>query len=294
VQTSAVFANPGLAAHRRVKLLTNGLAIVRLCSSWGQRLLMLLWLIRYSVLRLLPRSGHRSAISTARYNGLRMTLDWHASEHIPLREVLVRGEYWPTAEWFPLPGDTVVDVGANAGVFTLAVARLVGSEGRVIAIEPNPVVLGRLTANVKANGFEDRVTILPIAIADHTARGLVVDQNGNSTVARIHVLTGSESISSETVGVRTLDDALGDLGIAHVDLLKVDVEGLERSVMEGSERTLAHCNRMVMEIGDMADVPAIQSLCVKAGLAGVTSRPAGPDSGATLLFARRADLSRPE
>ena len=288
-QISAVLGSPEPAAHSRVRLLANGLAIVRLCGSWGQRLLMLLWLIRYSVLRLLPRSGHRTAITTARYNGLQMTLDWHASEHIPLREVLARGEYWPVAEWLPLPGDTVVDVGANAGVFTLATARLVGPEGRVIAIEPNPVVLGRLTANVKENGFEDRVTILPIAIADRTARGLVVDENGNSTVARVQVLTGADCVSSETVGVRTLDGALEDLGVAHVDLLKIDVEGLERCVMTGAARTLAHCKRVVVEIGDMADVPIIQSLCVKAGLSEVTSRQAGPDSGATLLFAHRAN-----
>jgi len=282
---SAVLGNPEPAGHRRVRLLTNGLAIFRLCASWGQRLLMLLWLVRYSVLRLLPRSDHRAAISTARYRGLLMTLDWSASEHIPLREVLVRGEYWPAPEWLPLPGDTVVDVGANAGVFTLATARLVGPEGRVIAIEPNPAVLGRLGENVRANGFEDRVTILPIAMADHTARGFVVDENGNSTVARIQVLAEGENVPSETVSVRTLDGALEDLGVTHVHLMKVDVEGLERSVITGAGRTLAHCNRVVVEIGDTADVPAIRSLCVNAGLARVTLRQAGSDSRATLLFA---------
>lgn len=272
-----------------MSLLGNGVAIVRLCDSRGQRLLMLAWLVRYSFLRLLPRTAHRMAITTARYRGLLITLDWRASEHIPLREVLARGEYWPAAEWLPLPGDTVVDVGANAGVYTVATARLVGPEGRVVAIEPNPVVLGRLAANVRQNGFEDRVTILPIAIADHTARGLVVDQSGNSTVARIQVLAEGESIPSGTVGVRTLDDALEDLGIARVDVLKIDVEGLERAVMDGAERTLAHANRVAVEIGDRADVPAIQSLCVNGGLARVVLRQAGSDSRATLLFAARAD-----
>jgi FkbM family methyltransferase len=244
---------------------------------------MFIWLVRYSILRLL----HRSAVKTAYYSGLLMTLDWRAAEHIPLREVLVRREYWPAAEWLPLPGDTVVDVGANAGVFTLATAWIVGPTGRVVAIEPNPEVLGRLAANVRGNGFDDRVTILPIAIADHTGRGLVLDESGNSTVARIQVLTEGEATSSDTVGVRTLDDALEDLGVGHVDFLKVDVEGLERSVIAGAARTLAHCNRVAVEIGDAADVPAIRALCVGAGLVDVISRQAGPDSGAILLFAHR-------
>ena len=148
----------------RVSLLGNGMAIVGLCDSMRQRLSMCIWLVRYSILRLL----HRPAVKTAYYSGLLMTLDWRAAEHIPLREVLTRGEYWPTPEWLPLARDTVVDVGANAGVFTLATARIVGPKGRVIAIEPNPEVLGRLAANVKGNDFDDRVTILPIAIADHT------------------------------------------------------------------------------------------------------------------------------
>ena len=269
----------------RVSLLGNGMAIVGLCDSMRQRLSMCIWLVRYSILRLL----HRPAVKTAYYSGLLMTLDWRAAEHIPLREVLVRREYWPAAEWLPLAGDTVVDVGANAGVFTLASARIVGPKGRVIAIEPNPEVLGRLAANVKGNDFDDRVTILPIAIADHTGRGLVVDESGNSTVARIQVLTEGEATSSDTVGVRTLDDALEDLGVGHVDFLKVDVEGLERSVIAGASGTLAQCNRVAVEIGDAADVPVIQALCVNAGLIDVTSRQAGPDSGANLLFAHRVD-----
>jgi len=288
-RTSAVPANPNPDNPSRVSLLANGMAIVRLCDSRRQRLSMFIWLVRYSILRLLPRSGDRSAVKTANYGGLLMTLDWGAAEHIPLREVLTRGEYWPTPEWLPLARDTVVDVGANAGVFTLATARIVGPKGRVVAIEPNREVLGRLAANVKGNGFDDRVTILPIAIADHTGRGLVVDENGNSTIARIQVLTEGETTSSDTVGVRTLDDALEDLGVGHVDFLKVDVEGLERSVIAGAARTLAHCNRVAVEIGDAADVPAIQALCVSAGLADVTSRQAGPDSGAILLFAHRID-----
>lgn len=273
----------------RVSLLGNGMAIVGLCDSMRQRLSMCIWLVRYSILRLLHRSGDRSAVKTAHYDGLLMTLDWRASEHIPLREVLVRREYWPAAEWLPLAGDTVVDVGANAGVFTLATARIVGPKGRVVAIEPNPEVLGRLAANVRGNGFDDRVTILPIAIADHTGRGLVLDESGNSTVARVQVLTEGEATSSDTVGVRTLDDALEDLGVGHVDFLKVDVEGLERSVIAGAARTLVQCNRVAVEIGDAADVPVIQALCVNAGLIDVTSRQAGPDSGAILLFAHRVD-----
>ena len=59
------------------------------------------------------------------------------------------------------PGATVVDVGANFGYYTVIGARAAGPTGRIYAFEPDPGARDLLRRNVEANGFRDRVTILP-------------------------------------------------------------------------------------------------------------------------------------
>jgi len=49
------------------------------------------------------------------------------------------------------PGDVFVDVGANIGFFSLLASQIVGSEGRVVSIEPSPTIFAQLTANVALN-----------------------------------------------------------------------------------------------------------------------------------------------
>jgi FkbM family methyltransferase len=272
-----------------VQLLINGLAIARLCDGWRERSKTIGWLAIYALLRRFRRNAGRMAIRTARYRGLLLTLDWLAAEHVPLREVLVRHEYWPSPSWLPSAGQTVVDVGANAGIFTVASARLVGRAGRVVAIEPNPAVLGRLRRNVRQNGFDDTVVVLPLAIGRNDGRGLVLDESGNSTVARVHVLAIGDLVPREAVAVTSLDEALARVGAVTVHLLKVDVEGLERSVLEGASAALARCRRAVVEVGSDTDAVAIEALFRAAGLSRVTRRSAGRDSRATLLFAERPE-----
>ena len=53
------------------------------------------------------------------------------------------------------PGDTVIDVGANVGWYTVIASKLVGKKGRVIAFEPEPVNFAILKKNVLANGCEN-------------------------------------------------------------------------------------------------------------------------------------------
>jgi FkbM family methyltransferase len=63
-------------------------------------------------------------------------------------------------------GDVCVDVGANVGYFTLLMADKAGSSGRVIAIEAAPGNVARLIQNVRLNGFDNRVEVVPAACGD--------------------------------------------------------------------------------------------------------------------------------
>ena len=68
-------------------------------------------------------------------------------------------------------GDTVIDIGANVGYYTLLFSELVGETGRVIAFEPDPNNFALLERNVLGNGCRN-VTLVPKAVAATTGRGV--------------------------------------------------------------------------------------------------------------------------
>ena len=65
------------------------------------------------------------------------------------------------------PGDTVLDLGANIGYFTLLFAKLVGNNGIVFAFEPEPQNIALLTKNIKINNYKN-VTLVPKAVSNTT------------------------------------------------------------------------------------------------------------------------------
>lgn len=134
------------------------------------------------------------------------------------------------------PGGTIVDVGANVGMYTLHGAAAVGPAGAVHAFEPTPDVATLLADNVQLNGFRESgvVTVHRSAVADEpgeAALAVYADNNGHNTL-----YPKAEGDQTVTVAVTTLDEAL--VG-APVDVVKIDVEGAELRVLQGMTRVLA-------------------------------------------------------
>jgi len=139
------------------------------------------------------------------------------------------------------PGATVVDVGAHVGYHAIRLANLVGPHGRVIAYEPEPTLADILQINIDRNGLSDRAT------AHRTAVGRI---NGRQPLWRNGSNTGGASLSREAVDggvsgsssveVVTLDfHLLEDLELeSTIDLIKVDVQGHEFSVLEGASKVI--------------------------------------------------------
>jgi len=134
------------------------------------------------------------------------------------------------------PGMHVVDVGANRGWYTLYAAALVGAAGWVIAVEPDPVPLGMLRANVAANRLAN-VTIVDGAVGAEAGefRFVTERESALSHLARDESDTGANEFR---VQVQRLDDLLSDADRGAVDLVKVDVEGAEIDVLSGATRVL--------------------------------------------------------
>ena len=128
--------------------------------------------------------------------------------------------------------DIFVDVGANIGLWTLVAASSVGSDGRVISLEPNPATFERLVANIKRNQKEGVVTAYPFAAS--RATGSV-----SFLCAADHNLSGisDDPKSGDLISVQTvaLDSVLQGMKVAG---MKIDTEGHELLTLEGARRTI--------------------------------------------------------
>jgi FkbM family methyltransferase len=147
------------------------------------------------------------------------------------------------------PGDTFVDVGANIGLYSLAAARIVGTGGRVLAFEPSPRERQFLQRNVARNSLrqvsidsralgavEDAEVVLHLADDQHAG------QNTLGAVVYENVCV----IADATVRMTTLDRAVVEGDVASVQLVKIDVEGAEFSVLTGAAGIMAKLRPVLM------------------------------------------------
>ncbi len=144
------------------------------------------------------------------------------------------------------PGDTVVDIGANIGMTSLCAAALVGPEGRVIAFEPNPAVFERLKDHVELNALTERVDIRNIGL--DSAPGeleLGVPRHTGMASFALKSAPDGEELTRHKVLVKVGDDELAGLPEAPT-LIKIDVEGFERRVLGGLERTIGRLKPAVV------------------------------------------------
>lgn len=136
---------------------------------------------------------------------------------------------------FVEPGDVVVDVGANLGTHTVALARRVGPTGAVLAFEPQRFVHQLLCANVALNALTWVRTYH--AAVGASPGGLVVPDIDYAAPGNFGGLALGAWRDGETVPRLTLDG----FGLARVKLLKVDVEGMEAEVFAGAAELLTRC-----------------------------------------------------
>ncbi len=135
------------------------------------------------------------------------------------------------------PGDKVLDLGANHGVYALLAAEKVGPAGHVYAFEASRNFCGLIRASVSVNGFDQTVTVVNRAVADRefdtelladehwSGGGHLIAEGGNSPHA-------DSGLLRETVHCITLDDYFPN-STDQVDVVKLDVEGSEGLVLKG-------------------------------------------------------------
>lgn len=139
------------------------------------------------------------------------------------------------------PGETIIDIGANYGVYAATLAAAIGEQGRLVAVEP---------AASTARYLKSTLAAFPQAFLVQAALGEI---EGDATLA---VADNSESNrlvdvaekdgASETVALRRLDDIAVDTGVADPGFIKLDAEGAELRILAGAVTLMRQADPLIM------------------------------------------------
>jgi FkbM family methyltransferase len=144
-------------------------------------------------------------------------------------------EKWAFLEAACVPGSLALDLGAHLGLFSVAMGRAVGPNGRVLAFEPTERTRAALTQTVRLNGLESVVEVRGEALGAADGTGWFADEGLMSN--RNHLTAVSEGGAPVTIASVDSIVAAGK-GDRPVSCLKIDIEGGEVDALRGAERTI--------------------------------------------------------
>jgi FkbM family methyltransferase len=135
-------------------------------------------------------------------------------------------------------GSTVVDIGANVGYFSVLAAALAGEAGAVHAFEPDPSCFVTLKENTNS---VRQVTVWDLALSDQEGFATLYRTERDSESGWGSILKPSPDHKTQIKVRKTiLDQWLVDNVVTNVDFVKIDAEGSEYRILQGSEHVLAN------------------------------------------------------
>jgi FkbM family methyltransferase len=140
------------------------------------------------------------------------------------------------------PGQKIIDIGANYGVYTLSMAKTVGPTGRVWAFEPASTTARLLAESIQANGFS-QVVLEQSALSSAPGTAQLSLNDNSELNALVH---GAQPTSqSEAVPLTTLDACLEKFGWQDIEFMKIDAEGEEANILLGGKQFFAELSPLV-------------------------------------------------
>jgi FkbM family methyltransferase len=168
------------------------------------------------------------------------------------------------------PGFVCLDIGANLGYYSVALSRLAGEDGRVLAVEPIPLFQRIWRENVRMSRRAN-LTLLPFALG--AEEGGTVQMGTPTRQGRLHhgmtKITASGAPSEQfaktyQVPIRQPDRLLAD--VPRLDFIKCDVEGYEHVVFANMVQTLRRCRPLIQtELNGTANRRAVAELLFGLG-----------------------------
>jgi FkbM family methyltransferase len=148
------------------------------------------------------------------------------------------------------PGSTVIDIGANIGVFAVFSVR--SGAKKVFCYEPNPEAFSVLRKNIDLNGFCEAVCAENLAVTARSNETIYIPRESSPyNQATKNPVNASDSVSIKTI---SLEQIVEDNGLSKIDYLKLDCEGAEYEIlMTCPSDVLARVRRIRMELHYSAD-----------------------------------------
>jgi FkbM family methyltransferase len=144
---------------------------------------------------------------------------------------------------FIKPGMEVVDIGANYGLYTLTIAKLVGEEGKVSAFEPTGATAACLRHSIVNNKFNN-IDLIQAGLSDGI-READFFTSPNSELNSLSNVSASGA-QHETVSLLTLDHCAKEYQWGDVDFIKLDAEGEESNILKSGKSFLSSSSPLVM------------------------------------------------
>jgi FkbM family methyltransferase len=163
-------------------------------------------------------------------------------------------------------GGTYIDVGAHVGFHALVARSLVGTSGRVIAVDPQPYNCEKILTNCRLNAFNN-VTVYVAAAGDRSGT-VTLNAQPLKDKARLTLSGNNSHDTGEAfiVPLMRLDDLIAESKLERIDLLKIDVEGYELAVLRGLGNTISIVRAIILEV--LPDTPLNIASEIASHLAG--------------------------
>jgi FkbM family methyltransferase len=135
------------------------------------------------------------------------------------------------------PGQTVLDIGANIGLFTVTMASLIGPTGKVYAFEPLEDHASLLARSVAENDFADRVVLERAAVSDKPGSGQLISASKTTNAGGAYLNNGQVPLGHEASEVKLI--TLDTYPVRRpVHFIKIDIEGAELLAFRGAKELL--------------------------------------------------------
>jgi len=142
------------------------------------------------------------------------------------------------------PDMQTLDIGANYGLYSTAIANNLGEKGKLWCFEPTQNTADALRNTIKENNLDDRVELIQAGLSDHSGYATFFTSDN----AEMNSLTESSDTSGEkqTIELQTLDQCFEKYKWKSLDFIKLDAEGEELKILKAGKQTLSECSPLIM------------------------------------------------
>ncbi|NTV13735.1 MAG: FkbM family methyltransferase [Desulfobulbaceae bacterium] len=140
-------------------------------------------------------------------------------------------------------GMTAIDIGANYGLYTLTIAKIIGDQGKIWAFEPTSTTSAYLRQSISDNNFNN-VELIQAGLSDQIKKAkFFTDQNSELNSLSKESVSGNQH---ETVLLLTLDHCAKKYNWENIDFMKLDAEGEESNILKKGKKFLTSMSPLIM------------------------------------------------